>query len=118
MVGVLRWAVDLGQVDILLETALMSTYLAFPRRRHFKQVFQVFGYVKAKPNRKFCFDPQHPKIDECSFAAQGFYSFYQDAKGAILTDDSTPRVNVISTHFLWTRIMQVTGLPGDPILGS
>ena len=29
MVGVLRWAVYLGWVEILLETAIMSTYLAF-----------------------------------------------------------------------------------------
>ena len=46
IVGVLRWAVDMGRVDILLETALMSTYLDLPRRRHLKQIFHVFGYLK------------------------------------------------------------------------
>ena len=29
LIGILRWAVELGRVDILLETSLMSTHLAF-----------------------------------------------------------------------------------------
>ena len=32
LIGLLRWAVELGRVDILLKTALMSTHLALPRR--------------------------------------------------------------------------------------
>ena len=31
LIGILRWAVELGQVDILLETSLMLTHLALPR---------------------------------------------------------------------------------------
>ena len=31
LIGILRWAVELGRVDILLETSLMSTHLALPR---------------------------------------------------------------------------------------
>ena len=31
LVSILRWAVQLGRVDILLETSLMSTHLALPR---------------------------------------------------------------------------------------
>ena len=31
LISILRWAVELGRVDILLETALMSTHLALPR---------------------------------------------------------------------------------------
>ena len=34
MVGVIWWSVELGRVDILLETSLMSTYLDLPRRGH------------------------------------------------------------------------------------
>ena len=34
LIGVLRWAVELGRVDILLEVALLSTHLAFPRAGH------------------------------------------------------------------------------------
>ena len=80
MVGLLRWEVDLGRVDILLETALMSTYLAFPHRGHLEHIFHVFGYLKANPKRKLCFDPQHPKIHEHLFDANDWYALYWDAK--------------------------------------
>ena len=30
LIGVLRWAAELGRVDILLETAMLSTYMALP----------------------------------------------------------------------------------------
>ena len=31
LIGVLRWAVEIGWIDILLETSLMSAHLALPR---------------------------------------------------------------------------------------
>jgi len=34
LVGVLRWAVELGRVDILYEVATMLTHLAMPRIGH------------------------------------------------------------------------------------
>ena len=34
LIGILRWAVELGRVNILLETALMSMHLALPRWGH------------------------------------------------------------------------------------
>ena len=64
MVRLLRWEVDMVRVDILLEIEFMSTYLALTCRGHLKHAFHVFGYLKANPKRKICFDSQHPKIDE------------------------------------------------------
>ena len=43
LIGVLRWAVELGRVDILLETSLMSTYMAMPREGHLQQLYRMFG---------------------------------------------------------------------------
>ena len=60
LIGRLCWAVELGRVDILLETALMSTHLALPRRGHLEQLYHIFGYLKAHPKRNLFFDPQHP----------------------------------------------------------
>ena len=42
----LRWAVKLGCVDVLLETAMTSTHLALPRIGHLEQVYHIFGYLK------------------------------------------------------------------------
>ena len=64
MVRTIRWSVDLGRVDILLETALMSTYLGLPCRGYLKHIFHIFGYLKVNPKRKLCFEPQHRIIND------------------------------------------------------
>ena len=46
MIAMLRWAVELGCVDVLLETAMMSTHLALPRIGHLEQVYHIFRYLK------------------------------------------------------------------------
>ena len=57
LIGMLHWVDELGRVDILLETALMSTHLALPRRGHLEQLYHIFGYFKAPPKRNLFFDP-------------------------------------------------------------
>ena len=99
MVRVIRWVVDLGWVDILLDIALMYTYLALPRRGYLEQIFHVFGYIKAKQRRKLCFDHQHLRIDEHLFAANIWYELYWDAKEAMSADTPTPRGDVVSTNY-------------------
>jgi hypothetical protein len=42
LIGVLRWAVELGRVDILLKVSLMSTYMAMPREGHVQQLYRMF----------------------------------------------------------------------------
>ena len=46
LIGVLRWAVEIGRLDILLEVSLMSDHLALPRQGHIEQVMHIFGYLK------------------------------------------------------------------------
>ena len=62
--GTLRWAMELGGVDILLEVALLSSHLALPRAGHPQQVCHVFGHLKNSPRRRLFFDPAHPKTLE------------------------------------------------------
>ena len=53
LIGILWWAVELGQVDILMETSMMLTHLAMPRWGHLEQVHHIFGYLKGQPKRYF-----------------------------------------------------------------
>ena len=64
LIGVLRWAVEIGGVDILYETSIMSTHLSLPRVGNLEHMFHVFGHLKEKPKRKITFDPDHPFIDD------------------------------------------------------
>lgn len=47
MIGQLRWAVEIGRVDILLEVSLLSQHLALPREGHLEQVIHIMGYINS-----------------------------------------------------------------------
>ena len=98
LIGVLRWAVEIGRFDILYETSIMSTHLALPRVRHLEQMFHVFGYLKEKTNRNSAFDPDHPFIDDRGFKKHEWYDFYWDSKEEIPGDMNPPRGNGVTTH--------------------
>lgn len=97
-IGMLRWAVELGRVDILLEVSLMSTHMAMPREGHLQMLYRMFGYLKIHPKRKLAFDFQHPKINERAFQKFDWHDFYRGAKEAIPGDMPPPRGNSMSTH--------------------
>ena len=64
MIGSLRWAVEIGRVDILLEVALMSKHLALPREGHLEQVLNIMGYLKSHKKMRLLYDCGYPKVDE------------------------------------------------------
>ena len=97
-IGVLRWACEIGRVDILLETYLLSTHLASPCIRHLEQVFHIFGYLKDSSKRRIGFDPGHPKIDINRFHKFDWQDFYKGVKEAIPPNMTKPCDNSVSTH--------------------
>jgi hypothetical protein len=98
LIGQLRWAVEIGRVDILLETSLLSSYLAMPRAGHLEQAFHIFGYLKLHPKRKLGFDPAHPAINQNRFEECDWTEFYRDASEAVPENMPKPRGNCMSTH--------------------
>lgn len=94
----LRWACEIGQVDILLEVALLSAYLASPREGHLNAVFHIFGYLKHHPSRRIAFDPDHPNIRESRFKSHDWGNFYRNATEAIPSNAPPPLGKSVSTH--------------------
>ena len=74
LIGILRWIVELGRIDICLETSMMSSHLALPREGHLKQVFHIFAYLRKYHNTEMVFDPSDPIIDHEKFARQDWTS--------------------------------------------
>jgi hypothetical protein len=74
IIGILRWIVELGRVNICLECSLMSSHQALPRQGHIEQVFQIFAYLKKFHNTEMVFDPSDPVIDEGAFELQDWTS--------------------------------------------
>ena len=46
LIGILRWAIELGRVDVYLEVSLLSAYQASPRIGHLEQLVRIFTYLK------------------------------------------------------------------------
>ncbi len=77
LIGVLRWIVELGCVDIDVKVSMMSSHLALPREGHLKELYHIFAYLKAHPNAKMVFDPTPVEPDMSLFERQDWlYSTY------------------------------------------
>jgi hypothetical protein len=46
LIGMLRWAVELGRLDIMLEVSLLSQYQASPRVGHLDALYHIFAYLR------------------------------------------------------------------------
>ena len=98
LIGVLWWAAELGRVNIHVETAMLSTYMALPRKGHLEQVRHVFGYLKTHSKQRLFFDPRHPDIDEHAFSSYKRYDFYRDAKEQVPIDMPPPSGRAVPSH--------------------
>ena len=83
LIGMLRWSIELGRLDILLEVSLLSSYLACPREGHLEEAIHIFGYLKHHEKKKIAFDPGHPRINEKRFKKYNWTDFYRDAREPI-----------------------------------
>ena len=46
LIGILRWLVELGRIDVATEVSMMSSYNAMPREGHFHAVLHIFAYLQ------------------------------------------------------------------------
>jgi hypothetical protein len=67
LIGVMRWIVELGCIDIATEVSVLSSYLACPREGHLENALHVMGYLQLKHNSQLIFNPTYPDIDQTAF---------------------------------------------------
>ena len=73
-IGVVRWIVELGRLNICLEVSLLSSHLVLPIEGYFEQVLQVFSYLRKYHNTELVYDRSDPIIDECQFQRRDWMS--------------------------------------------
>ena len=80
LIGILRWAVELGRLDIFVEVSQLSQHQAMPRQGHLEAVYHIFAYLKKHENgARIVFDPKTPIIDEKAFNMNADWTdFYGD----------------------------------------
>ena len=59
LIGILRWAVKLGRIDIYIDVCLLSSYMCQPRVGHLEQVLHRFAYLKHHENSNIVIDPNY-----------------------------------------------------------
>jgi Reverse transcriptase (RNA-dependent DNA polymerase) len=94
LIGILRWIVELGRVDVCLEVSMMSSCLALPRVGHLQQVLHIFSYLKAHHNAELVYDPSDPAIDVAKFERRDWTSSefgHVDGKEEIPSNMPEPR---------------------------
>jgi hypothetical protein len=90
LIGILRWIVELGRVDIMVDISLLSSYCMQPQRGHLDQVFHIFGYLKRNKRATFMFDESYVDWDENSFETHDWSDFYRGATEHIPANAPTP----------------------------
>jgi len=59
-VGILRWIVELGRIDICAETSMLAAYNACPRDGHLKAALHVFAYLNNHERSNLVMDDGYP----------------------------------------------------------
>ena len=68
LIGICRWAVEIGRVDIFLDVYLFSQYQAGPRLGNMEVLYNVFAYLKKhKDVGKLAYESKTPEVDESVF---------------------------------------------------
>jgi hypothetical protein len=95
LIGILRWVVELGRIDIHLTAAFLAQYMVQPRTGHLDQVFHAFAYLKAHSRSRIILDDSKPLVDETHFTKVDWTTFYPDASESIPPNAPEPRGNDI-----------------------
>jgi len=91
LIGIARWAVELGRVDICCETSMLSSFVAMPREGHMEQMCHMFAYLKRHHNARMVLDPSYPEIDDKEFIVRDWTDFYGKLKEDIPPNAPKPR---------------------------
>ena len=98
LIGVLRWIVELGRIDINFEVSVLSQYLVNSRTGHLNQALHIFKYLDIHKENFLCFDPTYVELDTPTneldspeTKARIMKEFYPDAQEKIPPNAPEPR---------------------------
>ena len=96
LMGILRWAIELGRIDIMVEAGLLSRFQAAPREGHLEQLFHIFAYLKNHNNSRLVFDYTQPTFTNLNDSVVDWQEFYPDAAEPIPPNVPEPRGKEVS----------------------
>ena len=80
MIVQLRWALEIGRVDIILEVSLLSQHLDLPQECYLEQVIHIMGYINEHKRLRLMFDKGMPAFNDKMFNTYDWKYCYKHAK--------------------------------------
>ena len=100
LIGLLRWEIELGCIDIHTEVAILSQYSALPREGYLDALYGIFAYMRKKLKSCIVFDPDEPEVNEDAFNAMAVSDdFYVDAEELLSSKMPKALGKTVSMHF-------------------
>ena len=99
MIGVMKWMVEIGRIEIATECSILSSHLAYPRKGHFECALHMMSYLKWKHNSRLFFEPTYPDIDFDTFNdGAEWKTFYGDVTKDLPPNAPDPGGKAVDLH--------------------
>lgn len=92
-ISILRWAIELGRIDIYVDVARLSHYLVNPRQGHLQAIYHIYAFLKRHERCTMVFDDNVIQYTSADFPEFDWYDFYGDVQEAIPPNAPEPRGN-------------------------
>mgnify|MGYP000288004004 CR=1 FL=1 len=77
LIGILCWICELGRIDIVMLTTLLSSYMMLPRKVHLEPALHMFAYLKQYNISKLVFYETKPDFaDTSTFVNADWTEYY------------------------------------------
>ena len=94
LIGVLRWIVELSQIDICFEVSVLSSFVVAPRKGHLMQALHIFKYLDIHRTYKLCFGTSYHYVgsdDDVKRKVNAMKELYKDAQEDLPPNAPSPR---------------------------
>lgn len=101
LIGILRWIVELGRVDIAYEVSKLSSYLVEPRTGHLLQAIHMFKYLDIHRKNELALDPKYQYFetpDMVKARQHHMKEMYPDAIEELPANAPNPRGNPVQIN--------------------
>ena len=101
LIGILRWLVELGRIDIGYEVSVLSRYLVQPRTGHLLQALHIFKYLEIHNDNELAMDPAYQDVEHPDIINQriaNMKQMYPDAVEDIPSNAPEPRGNPVQIN--------------------
>ena len=96
MIGILRWSIELGRIDIITKVSLLSSFNVNPREGHLEAAYCIFDYLYNHMNGgRVVFDDSLPKVNEEQFKEVNWKNAYGDVTEDLPTNMPEARGNAV-----------------------